>query len=106
MFVVTTDEIPGYRIASVQGHVLGTIVRTLTPGDGFSASFDALAGGELAVYSRLMWQNRQEAINRMWAEAEQRGANAVVGLRIDSAPMNEGLAEVTAVGTAVTIEPA
>jgi uncharacterized protein YbjQ (UPF0145 family) len=105
MFVVTTDEIPGYRITQAHGHVLGTIVRTLTLREGFGA-LGALGtgGGELEAYSRLMWENRQEAVNRMWADAQQRGANAVVGARFDSNDL-DGVAEVCAFGTAVTVEP-
>ncbi|QNO37187.1 YbjQ family protein [Protaetiibacter sp. SSC-01] len=107
MFVVTTDEIPGYRITRAHGHVLGTIVRTLSLGAGLGAIGSALGGGEggeITAYSQLLWENRQEAIKRMWADAEQRGANAVVGMRFDSNDL-EGVAEVCAFGTAVTVEP-
>lgn len=104
MFVVTTDEVPGYRIIQAHGQVLGTIVRTLAAGEGLGAGFGAIGGGEIQAYSRLMWENRQEAVTRMWTDATQRGANAVVGARFDSNEFG-GIAEVCAYGTAVTVEP-
>ncbi|AYF98160.1 YbjQ family protein [Protaetiibacter intestinalis] len=104
MFVVTSDEIPGYRITQAHGHVLGTIVRTLSPGEGLSAGFGSMGGGEIPAYSKLMWENRQEAVNRMWADAVQRGANAVIGMRFDSNEFGE-VSEACAYGTAVTVEP-
>jgi len=104
MFVVTTDEIAGYRITRSHGHVLGTIVRMPSIGDEFGNIGSTLGGGEIAHYSRLFWENRQEAITRMWADAEQRGANAVVGMRFDSSRVDK-YGEVCAFGTAVTVEP-
>ncbi|HET8896344.1 MAG TPA: heavy metal-binding domain-containing protein [Protaetiibacter sp.] len=104
MFVVTTDEVPGYRITQAHGHVLGTIVRTLSAGEGFGVGLGAIGGGEIEAYSRLMWENRQEAVNRMWTAAAQRGANAVIGARFDSNEFG-GVSEVCAYGTAVTVEP-
>ncbi len=104
MFVVTTHEVPGFRITQAHGHVLGTIVRTISVGDGLGAGLSAMGGGEIQPYSRLMWENRQEAVNRMWADAQQRGANAVVSARFDSNEFG-GVSEVCAYGTAVTVEP-
>lgn len=106
MFVVTTDEIPGYRITRAHGHVLGTIVRTLSLGAGLrpSAVRSEAARGRDHRLLAVAVENRQEAIKRMWADAEQRGANAVVGMRFDSNDL-EGVAEVCAFGTAVTVEP-
>lgn len=104
MFIATTDDIAGYRITQTHGHVLGTIVRTISSSEGFSAGWGAIGGGEIPAYSKLMWENRQEAVNRMWADAVQRGANAVVGARFDSNQIGE-VAEVCAFGTAVTVEP-
>lgn len=40
----------------------------------------------------------------MWAEAVQRGANAVIGTRYDTSSI-EGFLEICAYGTAVVIEP-
>lgn len=104
MFVVTTHEVPGFRITQAHGHVLGTIVRTISAGEGLGAGLSAMGGGEIQPYSRLMWENRQEAVNRMWADAQQRGANAVVSARFDSNEFG-GVSEVCAYGTAVTVEP-
>jgi len=105
MFIVTTETVPGHRITSVLGQVLGTIVRTSSPGEGWNAGLQTLGGGEVQPYTRLFWEMRQEAMNRMWAAAAERGANAVIGMRYDSNDLGSLTGEMCAYGTAVVIEP-
>jgi uncharacterized protein YbjQ (UPF0145 family) len=44
-----------------------------------------LAGGEVAGYTKLLADSRNQARERMWLEARARGANAVIGMRFDPA---------------------
>ena len=104
MFAVTTNDIPGYRITRVLGEVMGLTVRSATFGQNFTAGFRALAGGEMPEYTRVIYESRFEVMERMWAEAQQRGANAVIAMRFDSGAIGS-FTEFCAYGTAVIVEP-
>ncbi|MDM4763650.1 YbjQ family protein [Galbitalea sp. SE-J8] len=104
MFVVTTNDVPGYRITHVMGEVMGLTVRSANIGQNFTAGFRAIGGGEMPEYTRVIYESRADVMNRMWAEAQQRGANAVVAMRFDSGSIGN-FTEFCAYGTAVVIEP-
>ncbi|MCE4026319.1 MULTISPECIES: YbjQ family protein [unclassified Microbacterium] len=104
MFMVTTNDVPGYRVTQVLGEVMGLTVRSTNFGQGFTAGFRALGGGEIPEFTKLMYESRYEVMNRMWGEAVQRGANAVIAMRFDSGSLGS-FSEMCAYGTAVVIEP-
>ena len=104
MFMVTTNDVPGYRVTQVLGEVMGLTVRSTNFGQGFTAGFRALGGGEIPEFTKLMYESRYEVMNRMWAEAVQRGANAVIAMRFDSGSIGS-FTEFCAYGTAAIIEP-
>jgi uncharacterized protein YbjQ (UPF0145 family) len=107
MIIVTTNDVPGYRITAVQGEVFGLTVRSRHIGANIGASFKALAGGELKGITELLHETRTEALARLAAEATQRGGNAVVAFRFETNDYGDsGGVEVCAYGTAVTVEPA
>lgn len=105
MIVVTTNEVPGYRIDAVYGEVMGVTVRSRDSVSNFVAGFRAMGGGELPEFTEQLTQSRHEVMGRMVAEAEQRGANAVVAMRFDASSIGETWTEVCAYGTAVVITP-
>jgi uncharacterized protein YbjQ (UPF0145 family) len=105
VLIVTTNEVPGYRITSVQGDVFGLVVRARNYFSNLGASFRTLAGGEVAGYTRLLTDSRNQARERMWREARARGANAVVAMRFDCNEIGDIMSEVAAYGTAVTVAP-
>ena len=49
-----------------------------------------------------MEEARVEAIDKMVAQAEAMGANAIVGVRFESTEVMQGAAEILVFGTAVT----
>jgi uncharacterized protein YbjQ (UPF0145 family) len=74
-------------------------------GGNIMAGLDALGNGSaLAEYRDDLAAIRREALARMAAEAERPGANAVVGVRFDSAGVGHKMVAVVAYGTAVLIE--
>jgi uncharacterized protein YbjQ (UPF0145 family) len=73
---------------------------------GIGAAFKSLAGGEVRQYTELLEDSRRHAIDRMVANAQVLGANAVVGMRFDSSEIGQSLTEIVAYGTAVIAEPA
>ena|SRR5690625_1779272 len=104
MMIVTTNEIPGKQIVAVKGLVEGSVVRAKHVGRDIGASLKTLVGGEIKGYSDLMVEARGIALTRMQEEAEKLGANAVVGMRFQTAEIMAGSAEVMAYGTAVVVE--
>lgn len=105
MLVVTTNDIPGYRITAVHGDVFGLVVRARNVFSNIGASLRTVAGGEVAGYTRLLTDSRKQARERMCEEARERGANAVVAMRFDCNEIGDIMSEVAAYGTAVTAEP-
>jgi uncharacterized protein YbjQ (UPF0145 family) len=105
MIVVTTNDIPGYRITAVIGEVMGMTVRSANIGANFTAGFRAIGGGEVPEYTQLVFDSRQQVMGRMVEDAQRRGANAIVGMRFDSESIAQSFSEICAYGTAVIAEP-
>ena len=80
--IYTLSSVPGYRIVEVKGLVRGNTIRARNVGQDIIAVFKTLVGGEISEYTKMMAESREQALDRMRAEALERGANAVVGLRI------------------------
>ena len=105
MIVVTTADIPGYRVTAVLGEVMGLTVRTANLGANLTAGFRALGGGEVPEYTQLVYESRQQVLQRMIDEALRRGANAIVATRFDSEAIAQAFSEICVYGTAVVVEP-
>lgn len=106
VLVVTTNDLPGYRITGVVGEVSGLTVRVRNTFSNMGANFRTVFGGEAKGYTKLLADSRQEAVDRLKAEAAAVGANAVLAMRYDSGEIADLMNEVTAYGTAVIVEPA
>jgi uncharacterized protein YbjQ (UPF0145 family) len=104
MIVTTTEKIAGYRTAEVLGEVAGVVVRSRGLGGNIVAGLRSLGGGEITEYTQLLEDTRRQAIDRMVANAQARGANAVTMMRFDSCAAGKTMTEVCAFGTAVVIE--
>ena len=104
MIVVNTETLPGYRIHEVKGLVQGNTIRAKHLGRDFAAGLKNLVGGELVGYTELLVEARRQALERMLAQAEQLGANAVVNVRFTTSAVTQGAAELYAYGTAVVAE--
>lgn len=62
-----------------------------------------MVGWELISYTELLNESRKEALDRMIAEAEERGANAILNIRFATSSVANGAAEIYVYGTAVKI---
>ena len=100
MKLVSIDTIPGRTFEAI-GIVKGTVVQTKNLGRDFMAGMKTLVGGEIVGYTEMLNEARQLATKRMVDEAEELGADAVVGVRYGSSQVMQGAAEVIAYGTAV-----
>ena len=103
MLLSTTSEIPGRRIERVIGLVKGNTVRASHVGKDLLASLRNLVGGEVADYTKMLAECREQALDRMVAQAEANGADAVVCVRFVTSEVMEHAAELLAYGTAVVL---
>jgi len=102
--VVTTEAIAGKRIVQTLGLARGNTVRARHIGKDIKAVIRNIIGGEATEYTKLLGESREQAIDRMIANAEALGANAIVGARLATAELMAGAAEIVAYGTAVVVE--
>ena len=100
MILVSIESVPG-KSFEVLGIVQGTIVQSKNWGHDFLAGFKTLVGGEIESYTDMLVESRQIATKRMVDEAEELGADAIVGVRYGSSSIMDGAAEIIAYGTAV-----
>ena len=100
MILVNTDNISGKNFEML-GLVKGSTIQSKNLGRDITQSFKTLVGGELKAYTEMMNDARALATERMVAEAEELGADAIVNIRYASAAVMQGAAEVMAYGTAV-----
>lgn len=103
--VVTTATIPGYRVVRAIGLVRGNTIRARHVGHDIMAKLRNLVGGEISEYTKMIAESREQALDRMVAEAHARGANAVVCVKLTTSSVSNLAAEILAYGTAVVIEP-
>jgi uncharacterized protein YbjQ (UPF0145 family) len=103
--VSTTPDIPGSAVAAYVGPAFGLIVRSTGAGGNLKGTFKGFKQGEVAEFSASLEEARHVALERLVEHAQAQGANAVIGLRFDSTDMgaSQGMAEILAYGTAVTL---
>jgi len=104
VIVVTSDEIHGKKIVEVFGLVKGNTIRARHVGRDILAALRNVVGGEVIDYTKMIAESREQALDRMKAEAQKLGANAVVTLRFSTSSIMQGAAELLAYGTAVRVE--
>jgi uncharacterized protein YbjQ (UPF0145 family) len=104
VIVTTTNDIAGYRVVRHLGVVRGLTVRSRSVIGNIGAGIQSLFGGNISIYTELAERAREEAFNLMVEHAASGGANAIIGMRYDSNDIADGLTEVLAYGTAVTVE--
>ena len=104
MIVVTSENITGKRIVRTLGLVRGNTVRARHIGRDIMAGLRNIVGGEVHEYAKLVAESREQSLDRMMAEAEELGANAVIAARFTTSVLMGGAAELLAIGTAVIVE--
>ena len=104
--IVTTPTVPGYRITKVFGVVTGLTPRTRGILGKFVAGFESMFGGEVTAFTSELEKARLDAIRRVRSKALNLGANAVVGLDMETSDLGLqlGVVVISATGTAVVIE--
>ncbi len=104
MIIVTTDFVPGKEIKELKGFVKGNTVQSKHIGKDILAGLRTIVGGEIDEYTEMMTEARQKAIGRMADDAKEKGANAVIMVRLETSAIMQNTCEIIAYGTAVLIE--
>jgi len=104
MIITTSDHIVDQKTVKTLGLVRGNTIRARHLGKDILAGFRNIIGGEIAEYTKLMGESREQAIDRMTQHATELGANAVVSVRLTTSMIMGGAAEIVAYGTAVVVE--
>jgi uncharacterized protein YbjQ (UPF0145 family) len=105
MLVVTTNDLPGYRVVKHFGVVRGITVRSRSVIGNIGGAIQSVFGGKLSVYTNLAETARQEAYDLLVQHAQELGANAIIAMRYDANEIMDGITEVLAYGTAVEVQP-
>lgn len=106
MIIATTENIAGHRVTQTLGQVFGLVVRSRGLGGNIMAGLRSIVGGEIVEYTQMLEDARRHAADRMVANAQAMGANAVTMMRFDSSELGNTMSEIVAYGTAVVVEPA
>lgn len=103
MIVTTGNEVAGHAVANYLGIVRGIVVRSPNLAQGFLGGLKQMVGGNIESYAQVCESAREDAYERMVQHAQERGADAVIGMRYDATEFTQGVTEVLAYGTAVKL---
>jgi uncharacterized protein YbjQ (UPF0145 family) len=104
MIVTPSSSVSGYRVSRTFGLVKGNTIRARHVGKDIIAAFKNMVGGEIEEYTKMMAESREQALDRMQAEARSLGADAVLDVRFSTSYIMGMAAEILAYGNAVSLE--
>jgi len=105
MMITPASSIAGYRVVKTYGMVRGNTIRARNIGRDLLAVLKNMIGGEIEEYTKLMGESRDQALDRMTANAQELGANAVTDVRFMTSFIMGAASEILAYGNAVYVEP-
>ena len=105
MLITTTPNLEGKKITKYHGLVSGEAILGANIFKDIFASITDIVGGRSGAYEKELREAKDIAIKEMSEQAQQSGANAIVGVDLDyetiSAGGSGGMLMVSASGTAV-----
>lgn len=104
MIITTGNTVPGREIAEVIDIARGSTVRARNIGRDILGGLKNIVGGEISEYTQLQDQARNQAIQRLTDHAQRMGADAVIGMRLETSMIMQGASEILAYGTAVKLK--
>jgi uncharacterized protein YbjQ (UPF0145 family) len=104
MIVTPASSLVGQRVVRNLGLVYGNTIRARHVGKDILAALKNLVGGEIQEYTKLMAEAREQAIDRMVAQAKIRGATAVVDVRFSTSYIMSNASEILVYGEAIMTE--
>src|SRR5581483_7077616 len=103
VLISTMNDVPGHEVDEVLGEVFGLTVRSRNLGSQIGAGLKSVFGGELKGMTKMLADSRGQALERLVAEAEAKGANAILAMRFDTSELGSTWTEICAYGTAVRL---
>ncbi len=104
MIITTTTDVAGHCVTETLGLVKGNTIRARNFAHDIIAELKNLLGGEIEEYTKMMAEAREQSLDRMVAEAESLGANAIVSVGFSTSYVMKSAAEILVYGTAVRLE--
>ena len=106
MLITTTPTIEGKRIREYRGIVTGEAIMGANIFRDVFAGIRDIVGGRSAGYEKELRSARETALAELAANAQQLGANAVIGVDLDYEVLgqNNGMLMVSVSGTGVILE--
>ena len=105
MIVTPGSSIAGHRVTRTLGLVRGNTIRARHLGKDIVAVIKNMIGGEIEEYTKMMAESREQAIDRMVAEAQELEADAILDVRFGTSYVMGSAAEILCYGNAVKMEP-
>jgi uncharacterized protein YbjQ (UPF0145 family) len=102
--ITTVLELPNKKIVKSFGLVKGITVRSRSIFGTIGGSLHTIIGGNITLFTNLCEKTREEAFELMKKHAEEKGANAIIGVKYDATELMSGVTEVLCYGTAVIVE--
>lgn len=105
MIITTTDGIDGKQIREYKGVIAGEAVLGANILRDMFAGIRDIVGGRSGSYEKVLRGVREAAIEEITEQAEEMGANAIVGVDIDYEVLGKenGMLMVSVSGTAVVV---
>ena len=103
MLTTTQDEFADYEITESLGIVRGNTIRARHVGKDIMAGLRSIVGGEIHEYTKMLAESREQAVDRMMAEAKSKGADGIVCICFTTSAVMQSAAELLAYGTAVKL---
>ena len=104
MIYSTTESIPGREIEEIVGVVTGNVVQAKHIGRDIMASLKSIVGGEIRGYTEMLTEARDIAVKRLIENANEKGADDIVGIRFTTSAIMDGSSEIMVFGTAVKLK--
>ena len=103
ILLMNSTDVPAREITEILGLVKGHTIFAIWLGKDLSALVRLVLGGELTEYTEMMGRARKVATDRMIAQAEKLGADAIINIRYMTTSVIGSAAELLAYGTAVKL---
>ncbi|GIW19218.1 MAG: UPF0145 protein [Tepidiforma sp.] len=103
IILTTTNTVEGRPIQQYLGLVAGEVILGVNVFKDIAAGFRNIVGGRSGKYEEELRKGRDHAVAEMLQYAQQLGADAVVGVKIDYETVGGQMLMITASGTAVKL---
>ena len=103
MILSTCEYIPNKKISENLGIARGSTVRARNALRDLMAGLKSVVGGEIEEYTKLQAYAREQALERMIADAKKLNADAILNIRFTTSVITQGASEILAYGTAVSL---